>query len=118
MLVPNKPMGFPIKNDQILGCEMGGNPPFNRKHPFETNHPPEFPHLKVWNCPYTDSKALLAERSTMDLVAACGDSAGSDGRTLQAIPRAPTMKGFPKNNLLVKVAWGVFQRCVETTLDI
>ena len=26
---PNKPMGFfPTKNDQHLGCEMGGNPPF------------------------------------------------------------------------------------------
>ena len=25
---PNKPMGFPTKNDHDLGCEMGGNPPF------------------------------------------------------------------------------------------
>ena len=23
---PNKPMGFPTKNDQHLGCEMGGKP--------------------------------------------------------------------------------------------
>ena len=30
----------------------------------------------------------------------------------------PTMKGIPKNSLLVKVARGVFQRCVETTLDV
>ena len=35
----------------------------------------------------------------------------------KAIPRAPTMKGFPTYNLLVKVARGVFQRCVETTLE-
>ena len=27
------------------------------------------------------------------------------------------MKGIPAYSLLVKVAWGVFQRCVETTLD-
>ena len=27
--LPNKPMGvFLLKNDQHLGCEMGGNPPF------------------------------------------------------------------------------------------
>ena len=25
---PNKPMGSPTKNDQHLGCEMGGFPPF------------------------------------------------------------------------------------------
>ena len=24
--VPNKPMGFPTKNDQNLGCEMGVTP--------------------------------------------------------------------------------------------
>ena len=34
-----------------------------------------------------------------------------------AIPRSPTMKGIPDYSLLVKVARGVFQRCVETTLD-
>ena len=39
-------------------------------------------------------------------------------RTPQTIPRSPTMKGIPKNGLLVEVAWGVFQRCVETTLEI
>ena len=26
--IPNKPIGFPTKNDQHLGCEMEGNPPF------------------------------------------------------------------------------------------
>ena len=30
---PNKPMGFPTKNDQNLGCEMGGYPYF-WKHPY------------------------------------------------------------------------------------
>ena len=34
-----------------------------------------------------------------------------------AIPRSPTMKGFPAYSLLLQVAWGVFQRCVETTVD-
>ena len=37
--------------------------------------------------------------------------------TRSAIPRSPTMKGIPAYSLLVKVAWGVFQRCVETTLE-
>ena len=37
--------------------------------------------------------------------------------TPRAIPRSPFMKGIPKYSLLVKVAWGVFQRCVETTLE-
>ena len=32
-------------------------------------------------------------------------------------PRSPTMKGIPTYSLLVKVARGVLQRCVETTLD-
>ena len=39
-------------------------------------------------------------------------------RTPQAIPRSPTMKGIPAYSLLVKVARGVFQRCVETTLEM
>ena len=30
---PNKPMGFPTKNDQHLGCEMGGHHHL-RKHPY------------------------------------------------------------------------------------
>ena len=38
--------------------------------------------------------------------------------TPQAIPRSPTMKGIPTYSLLVEVARGVFQRCVETTLFI
>ncbi len=33
-------------------------------------------------------------------------------------PATPIMKGIPTYSLLVKVARGVFQRCVETTLDI
>ena len=37
--------------------------------------------------------------------------------TPQAIPRSPIMKGIMAYSLLVKVARGVFQRCVETTLD-
>ena len=37
--------------------------------------------------------------------------------TQSAIPCSPTMKGIPAYSLLVKVAWGVFQRCVETTLE-
>ena len=46
-------------------------------------------------------------------------------RKLQHTPRAhprqstwPTMKGIPAYSLLVKVARGVFQRCVEATLDL
>ena len=37
--------------------------------------------------------------------------------TQSAIPGSPTMKGIPAYSLLVKVARGVFQRCVETTLE-
>ena len=37
--------------------------------------------------------------------------------TRSANPRSSTMKGIPKNGLLVKVARGVFQRCVETTFE-
>ena len=29
---PNKPMGFPTKNDHHLGCEMGGKTHHVRKH--------------------------------------------------------------------------------------
>ena len=32
-------------------------------------------------------------------------------------PATPIMKGIPAYSLLVKVARGVFQRCVETTLE-
>ena len=32
-------------------------------------------------------------------------------------PATPTMKGIPAYSLLVKVARGVFQRCVEATLE-
>ena len=31
---PNKPMAFPTKNDQHMGCEMGGMYHHLRKHPF------------------------------------------------------------------------------------
>ena len=30
---PNKPMGFPTKNDQHLGCEMGGKPTISGNTP-------------------------------------------------------------------------------------
>ena len=33
-------------------------------------------------------------------------------------PKTSTMKGIPENSLLVMVARGVFQRCVETTFDL
>ena len=34
---PNKPMGFPTKNDQHLGCEMGV-PPFKETPKFGESH--------------------------------------------------------------------------------
>ena len=43
--LPNKPMGFPMKNDHDLGCEMGVFPPFKETPIYQATFTMDFSSL-------------------------------------------------------------------------
>ena len=90
---PNKPMGFPTKTDQHLGCEMGVFPPFKETSIYGVqNHFFFLKNQLIWH--KTEVVTLMQWNSCWNEASWCGETCEFVLVTFGGLQNNPKKKAF------------------------